>query len=83
MQITTVFRSYLSNRQHCTKIGETKSSYMSVSCDVPQGYVRGPLLFLTYIKYITEASSFNNNNNNDILLRTHGPYHRHKNTKSG
>jgi len=22
-------------------------------------------------------------NNNDILLRTHGPYHRHKNTKSG
>ena len=21
------------------------------------------------------------NNNNDILLRTHGPYHRHKNTK--
>ena len=25
----------------------------------------------------------NNNNNNDILLRTHGPYHRHKNTKSG
>jgi len=23
----------------------------------------------------------NNNNNNDILLRTHGPYHRHKNTK--
>jgi len=22
------------------------------------------------------------NNNNDILLRTHGPYHRHKNTKS-
>jgi len=27
---------------------------------------------------------FNNYyNNNDILLRTHGPYHRHKNTKSG
>jgi len=25
----------------------------------------------------------NINNNNDILLRTHGPYHRHKNTKSG
>jgi len=22
-------------------------------------------------------------NNNDILLRTHGPYHRHKSTKSG
>jgi len=24
-----------------------------------------------------------NNNNDDILLRTHGPYHRHKSTKSG
>jgi len=24
-----------------------------------------------------------NNNNDDILLQTHGPYHRHKNTKSG
>jgi len=23
-----------------------------------------------------------NNNNNDILLWTHGPYHRHKSTKS-
>jgi len=22
-------------------------------------------------------------NNNNILLRTHGPYHRHKSTKSG
>jgi len=26
---------------------------------------------------------FNNDNYNDILLRTHGPYHRHKNTKTG
>jgi len=25
---------------------------------------------------------FNNNDNNDILLQTHGPYHRHKITKS-
>jgi len=24
-----------------------------------------------------------NNNNIDILLRTHGPYHRHRSTKSG
>jgi len=26
---------------------------------------------------------FNNNNNNNVLLRTRGPYHRHKSTKSG
>jgi len=24
-----------------------------------------------------------NNNNNNILLRTHGPYHKHRSTKSG
>jgi len=30
---------------------------------------------------ITVLAAFNNNN--DILLRTHGPYHKHKNTKSG
>jgi len=35
-------------------------------------------------KFPSEKSTFqgysvyNNNNNNDILLRTHGPYHRHK-----
>jgi len=27
-------------------------------------------------------NSFFFNNNNDIVLRTHGPYHRHKSTKS-
>jgi len=42
---------------------------------------------LFFSKNILGSIAFNksgfNNNNNNILLRTHGPYHRHKSTKSG
>ena len=54
-----LFCRYLSNRKQCTKLGETKSSYMSITCGVSQGSVLGPLLFLIYIHDITQASSFN------------------------
>jgi len=33
-----------------------------------------------HIKFVYDTG---NNNNIDILLRTHGSYHRHKSTKSG
>jgi len=38
-------------------------------------------LIIIYVLHIGTIFTKVNNNNNDILLRTHGPYHRHKNTK--
>ena len=43
------FRSYLFDREQCTQVGGNNSSFLQVTCGVPQGSILGPTLFLCYV----------------------------------
>ena len=49
------FRSYLTGRTQVTDIGGTMSEPKGVTCGVPQGSIRGPLLFLLYVNDMASA----------------------------
>ena len=46
---TDWFWSYLTGRQQLVTVGGEKSTFLEVSCGVPQGSILGPLLFLLYV----------------------------------
>ena len=52
-KIVNLSISFLTNRSHCTKIGDETSSYKSLSCGVPQCTINGPKLFVIMMNFLT------------------------------
>ena len=47
-------KDYLSSRFQSVKLGDEKSSLLSITCSVPQGSILGPLFFYIYINDLLE-----------------------------
>ena len=53
--IVNWFKSYIFNRSFLVNLGNNFSQPASISCDVPEGFILGPLLFLIYVNDMSQA----------------------------
>ena len=75
-QILTWFRSYLEHRTQYVTYNNVNSNHKTVMCDVPQGSILGPLLFILSINDLCITSTIMNLT---LFADNTSMYHSYKN----